>query len=140
MVDQIIDGTVEKLHETFGDAYKYYTEQVKQGLTQPCFLISCLTMGRAQQLGDRYRRDNLFSITYHPGSATDARSECVAIQEALFDALEYITVNNGLVRGTGVTGRMSNGVLVCTVNYDMFVYRVEEIEPMETLQVVAGKG
>ena len=139
--NQIIDGITEKLSATYGDdSYKYYTEQVKQGLRTPCFIVSCVTMGSEQMLGDRYKRNSAFSVTYLPKSTTEAGNECLKIQNTLFDALEYITVGGNLKRGTDIAGRIVDGALVCTVNYDMFIRRVREKDTMITLQVKSGSG
>ena len=40
MIKKIIDGILAALSEEFGDEYTLYTESVKQGMKEPCFLCS----------------------------------------------------------------------------------------------------
>ena len=117
------------------DGIEVITEQVKQGLTEPCFLVSLVNPTNKQVLGNRYYRTNLFSIQYIPQSTTDARSECYEVQDALFEALEYITVSGDLVRGTEMKGEFIDEVLIFLVNYNMFIYRETENDPMEVVSV-----
>ena len=135
MINDIVDGISEKLNEVFGDDYEIYTEQVKQGLQEPCFFISCVNPSTTPMLGTRHLRRNLFSVKYFPQSATDAKAECLDAQDELFAALEYITVDGKLVRGTNIGGEFVDDVLVCTVNYNIFVRRDIEQILMETLEM-----
>ena len=129
MLNDIVDGISEKLNETFG--HEIYTEQVKQGLTPPCFLISLINPASTRVVGPRQLRTNLFSIQYFPKSSTAARAECLDIQDGLFDALSCITVNGDLVRDTNMSGQMVDGVLIFTVNYNFYTRTVIESDPME---------
>jgi hypothetical protein len=135
MLNDIVSGISKELNEAFGDDIEIYTEQVKQGLKEPCFLISCVDHSSTQVVGNRYLRRNLFSIQYFPKSPTNAKAECLDVLDDLFLALEYITVDGKLVKGTGVNGQIIDGVLVVTISYSMFVRKVEpDEEPMETLE------
>jgi hypothetical protein len=135
MLNDIVSGISTKLHGAFGDGYKIYIEEVKQGLTEPCFSISCVNPTNTQVLGNRFFRTNLFSVQYFPKSKTNAKAECLDIQDELFLALEYITVTGDLVRGTNMNGQVIDGVLVFTVNYDLYVRKETDLDPMETLTV-----
>jgi hypothetical protein len=135
MLDKIVDGIVEKLKEAFPDVLKIYTEQVKQGFTEPCFVVNLVNPTNTQFLGNRHYRTNLFSVQYFPESGADAKTECYSVQDALFQSLEYINVGDDLQRGTGMTGNFVDGVLVFNVNYNMYVYSEPEFDPMETLRV-----
>ena len=133
-LNNIIDGICEKLYSEFGSGYEIYTEEVQQNLTEPCFSVVLLNPSMKQVLGKRYKRNNQFCIHYFPQSQNEARNECFAVQERLFDCLEYITVDGDLTMGTGMHGEMSDGVLCFFVNYDMYVYKQEVAEPnMETI-------
>ena len=136
MLNDIVDGISEKLNETFGDDYEIYTEQVKQGLQEPCFTVSCISPASMQVIGNRYLRRNLFSVKYFPQDSTNAKSEYLDVQDKLFLALEYITAGGDLMRGTDMNGQFVDGVLVFMVNYDFFVRGIIENEPIETLETV----
>ena len=139
MINKIIDGICEKLNESFGDGYEIYTELKNQGLKEPCFSVMCVNPISNQVLGNRYFRNNLFSILYFP-SSKEPKAECNAVLESLYLALETITVKEtllnetvkeSLVRGTNMRGELVDGVLNFLVNFNMFVYKVEDADLME---------
>lgn len=127
MINRIIDGIVDAVTSEFGDAYEVYTESVEQGLQEPCFSVLCLNPTIEQFLGKRYFRTNQFVIHYFP-SSYEKRSECNAVLERLFGAMEIITVDGDQVRGTKMNGEVVDNVLSFFVNYDMFVYKEAEEE------------
>lgn len=134
MLDKIVNGISEKLNESFGDGYKIYIESVKQGLKEPCFFIQLVNPMNTRVLNKRFFRENLFVIQYFP--ATDKpKAECYKMQDDLYIALEYITVDGNLQRGIRMRGELVDGVLNFFVNYDMFVIFVEEQTSMEVLEV-----
>lgn len=134
MINNIIDGICVAINDEFGDTYEIYTENIEQGLKEPCFSILCLNPTVEQFLGKRYFRTNQFCIHYFPKSS-EKQFECHQVAERLFECLELITVNGDLKRGTSFHSEISGGVLSFFVNYDMFVYKYEETtEHMETLE------
>jgi len=133
MISKIIDGISVAINSEFGDPYEIYTESIEQGLTEPCFSIVCLNPTVNQVLGKRYFRRNQFCVHYFP-SSSDKRSECHAVIEKLISALEIITVDGDLCRGTDMHCEVVDNVLSFFVNYDMHVYKEETAEPvMETV-------
>lgn len=128
MINKIIDGISVAINSEFGDEYEIYTESVEQGLTEPCFSIVCLNPTINQTLGKRYFRTNQFCIHYFP-SSNIVSAECFSAMEKLISALEHITVDGDLCRGTEMRGEVIDGVLSFFVNYDMYVYKVETPEP-----------
>ena len=133
MIQYIVDGISEKLNEVFGDDYKIYTESKKQGLKAPCFFIQLLNPANTRVLNKRFFRRNLFAIQYFPAS-DEPKAECYKMQDDLYLALEYITVDGDLQRGIRMRGEFSDGVLNFFVNYNMFVTFKEESTPMEILE------
>ena len=133
MINEIIDGISVAINTEFGDDYEIYTEDIEQGLKEPCFSILCLNPTVEQFLGKRYFRTNQFCIHYFPKS-NERRSECNAVAERLFNCLEIITVGGDLIRGTSLHFEISDDVLSFFVNYDLFAYKNEdEAEHMEIL-------
>ncbi len=139
MINKIIDGICEKLNESFGDGYEIYTELKNQGLKEPCFSVMCVNPISNQVIGNRYFRNNLFSILYFPASK-EPKAETNAVLESLYLALETVTiketlpddiVKESLVRGTNMRGELVDGVLNFLVNFNMFVYKVEDADLME---------
>ena len=141
MINKIIDGICEKLNESFGDGYEIYTELKNQGLKEPCFSVMCVNPINNQVLGNRYFRNNLFSILYFP-SSKEPKAECNAVLESLYLALETIkiketlpdeSIKESLVRGTNTHGELVDDVLNFLVNFNMFVYKVEDADLMEEM-------
>lgn len=134
-VNNIISGIAGKLYDTFGAGYEIYTEQVEQGLTEPCFTIGTVRNRAERFLGERYYRRNTFNVNYFPASEETPLAEIRDIEEQLLCALEEITVDGDLVRGTDIEGTISDNVLVLTVSYNMFTCSDKEPEnAMETIE------
>ncbi len=134
MINKLISGISEAIYAEFGAAYKIYKEAVKQGLKEPCFLISCLNPTNEQFLGNRYFRTNQFAVQYFP-STDKVNEECNGVQERLFMALELIDVDGDLTRGTSMHGELTDGVLHFFVNFDFFMKKVVTQDAMDELEV-----
>lgn len=139
MINKIIDGISISLNAEFGDDYKIYTESIEQGLKEPCFSIVCVNPTNELFRGKKYFRKNLFCIQYFPkAKGEDKRSECMDVLERMFDCLEVIKVGEDLQRGTSMHGEVVDQVLNFFVNYDMFVYKVESTDAMETMDLTSN--
>lgn len=137
--NKIIDGVCEALNSEFGDDYEVYTEEIEQGLKEPCFSVALLKPSTTPFLGKRYYKTNFFCIHYFPKSETDAKSECFDVAERLTNCLEYIIVDGDLTRGTEMNSEQVDGVLSFFVNYDMFVIKEQGKEPtMENIVQTFG--
>lgn len=133
MINTIIKAISIAINAEFGDGYEIYMEEIKQDLKEPCFFIQCLNPTYELFLGKRYFRRNQFCIQYFPKAELDSNRECHEVSERLNWCLEYITVN-GPMHGTEMKFQIVDGVLSFFVNYDCFVYRVEENTVMENLE------
>lgn len=98
-------------------------EEIKQGLKEPCFFISCINQDFRRYMGKRYLRQNQFAIQYFPESEVNANEECHGVAERMNWCLETIEVPDGRIHGTQMKYEVVDGVLNFTVNYDCFVYR-----------------
>lgn len=125
MVNEIISSISEVIYAEFGDKYEIYKESVKQGLNEPCFLISCINPKSEQFLGTRYFSTNQFSIQFF---GTGTYAECNDVAEQLFETLEYITVDDDLIRGTSCSVNINSDdyILSFFVNYDTFMHKKAE--------------
>lgn len=138
-INKVTDGICMALNESFGDKCEIYTENVEQGLKEPCFSILVRQTSLDQVIGRRYFRTLPFAVHYFPESKTDPLAEIQDIVEELHDVLEYIEVDGDLLRGTKMSHTVSDGVLVFMVNYDCFVYKDIEPDPeMEILNVTTN--
>lgn len=136
-INKIIDSISIAINDYFGDDYEIYTENVEQGLKEPCFSIIALNPTNNLFRGNKYFRRNQFCIQYFP-STSDKKYECNEIVEDLYDCLEVIKLmdSNKTIRGTKMNGEIIDGVLNFFINYDMYVYKLEEKkEVMEDLKL-----
>lgn len=135
MINQIVDGICTTLNKMFGDTYTIYTESVEQALKTPCFFVSCINPAKSQFLGQRYYNANQFCIQFISDS-DEPKTDCNDIAYRLFEYLEYIQINDNLIRGTKMHAEIVNGVLNFFVNYNMFTYRTEDdSEPMNDIDI-----
>ncbi|WP_246019618.1 phage tail terminator family protein [Bacilliculturomica massiliensis] len=130
----VIDGISVCLSEEFGDEYTIYSEEIKQGLKEPCFFIFPLNPSQTPMPAARYERKNPFDIHYFPKSRYERNSEIENVADRLYTALEYITVNGDMVRGTNFHYEVVDGVLHFFVSYNLFVIRQVQKTPMEQMQ------
>lgn len=133
-INSIIEAVAAALKEKFGDKYTVYAEEVKQGLNEPCFFISCINPSDRQLLGNanrhflatRYFRENRFCIQYFPADPNNGRTESYDAAEELFGCLEEITVEGSPLRGTKMDFEYTDGILSFFVSYNFFVYKTRE--------------
>lgn len=142
MIDSIIEGISTALNAEFGDRYKIYVNELKQGLKEPCFFISCIRHTSRRFFNRRYFREHSFCIQYFPENRNREKEECGGVTDRLFLCLEYITVTGDLMMGTKMRSEFVDGVLNFFVNYDLFMkINPDEIPVMEELsQTVSAKG
>ncbi len=135
MIHAIIEAISIALDDKFGEGYEIYSEEIRQGLKEPCFFIFCLSPSAKLFFGKRYFRINPFCIQYFP--ATDKKQrECLQVAEQMYECLEYLTIDgeDSPMRGTNLKYEVVDGVLNFFVNYDCFIYKMEQQTPMEDLE------
>lgn len=141
MINSIITAISQALDTEFGDDYAIYAEDVAQGLQEPCFFIACINPTSRFFLNRRHFRSNQFCLQYFPADINRAREECNAVAERLYWCLEWISVAGDLTRGTQMRYEVIDNVLHFFVNYDMFVYRLDNTPAMSELtENVSVKG
>ena len=120
MINEIVSAISNAIYLEFGDEYEIYTEDVKQGLKEPCFSISCINPSIKQFFDKKYKTTNLFNILYFPKNE-EIENEINNVRERLFNCLEYINDENYVLRGTNMNTQTVDGVLNFFVNYDFFI-------------------
>ncbi|MGX4600415.1 phage tail terminator family protein [Faecalimicrobium sp. JNUCC 81] len=140
MVNSIIDGISMKLNEIFGDSYEIYSEARDQGFNEPCFFISLLNSTNTPKLKNRFYREYTFEIRYFPSLSNKKNKEINDINEKLINGLEYISLNESLVRGSKINSEVFSNVLHFFINYNVFVVKDkvkdESIESISIKQII----
>lgn len=135
MVNTILDATTVALHNTFGDTYTYYVEDVEQNATKPCFVVGMLNpLLRSTKL-DRYYRTMPLIIHYFTDkdNTLDAKKDCYDVAEKLAEALEFLPVEieECTIMGRDISWEIVEGVLQFYITYNFYVERVREHIYME---------
>ena len=141
-VNMIIEAIAAALNGEFGEEYTVYAEDVKQGLSEPCFFISCINpsdrqlMGNANRhfLASRYYRENRFCIQYFPLEENNGRQESYDKAERLFGCLEEINADGDIIRGTDMNFEYTDGILSFFVSYNFFFFFTREPTVMEKFE------
>ena len=123
MINAMIGSIGTTLKTEFGERYKVYKEEKKQGLTEPCFFIQCLGPTERLFFNKMYLRSGRFCIQYFPEDGLHKNEGCRAVAERLFSCLEHLDVDGDLVRGTKMKYEVVDGILHFFVNYDLFIYK-----------------
>ncbi len=131
MIDTIMNAISTALDAEFGAGYTICTEGITQEMMKPCFFISCVNHTTKRFFGKRYFSQNQFLIQYFPITDTDYQGYH-SVAERVNQCLEYLDAD-GLTHGTQMKYEVAEGILQYYVNYDYFLYKVEENEPMEIL-------
>lgn len=139
MINDIIKGIVSAIRKEFGEGYMIYTEEVRQGLKEPCFFILALNPEYGLYRGHRYFGRNGFVIQFMPPEAENTKNkECHEAAGRIFECLEVIEVSGDKMRGTNMNYEINEGVMSFFVNYDVFTRKTEETESMEELKERMG--
>lgn len=140
MINQILESISMALNQEFGDTYTIYMEEVKQGLTEPCFFVFCLNPSCNLYFNKKYFRENLFCIQYIPATE-EVKEECNAVAERMLGCLEVLSAEKDKFRGSRMNFEVVDNVLNFYVNYNFFVYRLEGKEMMDSIsETINAKG
>lgn len=135
MINKIISAISNAIYLEFGDEYEIYTENVEQGLEEPCFSIFCINPSIRHFFDKRYKTTNLFNILYFPKNS-EPESEINDVRERLYNCLEYISDESDLLRGTDMNTQTIDGVLNFFVNYNFFIRKKIESDDMEGINSI----
>lgn len=138
MLNEIIKGVSMMLKNTFGDGYKVYENDVKQGLKPPCFFIGVLKPELSPLVGKRYLSTNPLDVRFIPLDG-GRNAEMFSVAAELLEALEFITLPSGdLLHGTKMNYEVVDGVLHFFVNYNLTLIKPIDDPKMETLDLDVG--
>ena len=137
MENKIITGISQKLFVTFGLDYKIYTENVEQFLNPPCFYVELLQSSMQQIVSRRYRLENLFDIHFFTNE-NEPKNDFRRVADILYDALEYISVDNDLVRGLNMHYEIVDDVLHFFVSYNLIL--IKTLEPEDKMETLKTRG
>ena len=134
MVNSILDAITKQLGNRFGTNYRYYVEDVEQGLIKPCFTIKSLNPTIRSKSPVLYDRTMPIVLHYFSDSETDLKKDCYAMSEQLTECLEYLPFKNTVLRAEDISFQIVDDVLQVFVTYGFTTRRdTADGDPMETL-------
>lgn len=138
MINDVMDAIAIKLHEVFGDEYEIHKNDIKQGLEEPCFLITLVDSTKENLLNTRSKRLLPFDILFFPNKGN---SQCHSVSDTLMNEFDMIkSVDSVLFRGTKMRSEIVDGVLHFFVNYNYIaMVQEEKMDSMESLEVSNSK-
>lgn len=128
MVNKILNAVTKQLGTTFGKNYRYYVEDVEQGLTKPCFTVDVLIPLQRAKSPVLYDRTIPVVIHYFSGSETKAKNDCYDMSEKIVECLEYLPFEDTKLRGEDISWQLVDDVLQVFVTYKFTTKRVTEPE------------
>lgn len=137
MIEKIISGISRTLFDIFGEDVEIYTEDVKQGFKEPCFIIELVDEKVTNGVAGRLIAKDLFSVTYYPVKDI-ANKDIQKTIGLLRGALRVISVGDDLVRTTNLSLDVADSELHIT--FDTTTHFIESTEniPMERVDKNIG--
>lgn len=131
MVNKVLQAVTKQLGESFGNSYKYYIENVEQGMVKPCFTIDVLeTSGRSRN-AKQYDRTIPLVIHYFNDKQKSLKKDSYDMGEKLSEAIEYLQFEGTFLRGENISYHMVEDVLQLFITYRFRTNRVmDEETPM----------
>lgn len=134
MVDSLLKAVTRQLGKTFGNEYRYYVEDVEQGLKKKCFTVDMIIPIQRSKSPVLYDRTMPIVIHYFSGSENDVKNDCYVMAERIVECLEYLPFKNTKLRGENISWQIVEDVLQIFITYKFTTRRVEEPDnPMEML-------
>ena len=117
MVNKILDAITIRLHSTFGDNYKYYMENIEQGLSKPCFTVDTLIPLQRRKSPVLYDRTMPMVIHYFTEDKQDTKADCYAKAEQIVECLEHLPFESTILRGENISWQIVDEVLQVFITY-----------------------
>ena len=133
MINSIISGMACAIYAEFGEEYTIYKEKISQGLTTPCFYLSCVDAAQNLFRGDVYKIEHRFLVLYFP-SSEDANAECMDVADRLWTTLELIDTKQGKKMGTKMQAEIRDDLLNFSLTYSGYYRRDQQKSYMEHLE------
>lgn len=128
MVNSILTAVTKRLGTTFGNSYRYYVENVEQGLQKPCFTVDMLIPLQRSRGPVLYDRTMPLVIHYFSDSEKDKKKDCYSMAEQIVECLAYLPFETTKLRGEDISWQVVDDVLQVFVTYRFMTKRVENDE------------
>jgi hypothetical protein len=127
MVTSVVNAVTKQLGTTFGNAYRYYVEDIEQGVTKPCFHVAPRITLQRSKSPVLYDRTIPIVVHYFSGSSNNLRNDCYSMGEQVVECLEYLPFKDTLLRGEDISWQMVDDVLQVFITYRFTTKRVVSV-------------
>lgn len=134
MVNSLLSAVTKQLGTTFGDSYRYYVEDVEQGLKKPCFTVDVLVPLQRSKSPFLYDRTMPLVVHYFSDSQTDIKNDCYAMGEQIVNCLEYLPFQDGLIRGEDISWQIVDDVLQVFITYKFTTSKYNPGDSFESIE------
>lgn len=124
MVGKLLNAITKHLGESFGNSYKYYVEDVEQGLKKPCFTIQPLETSMRSRSAIQYDRSVPLVIHYFNDKKESLKKDSYNIGEELAETLEYLPFEGTFLRGENISYHMVEDVLQLFITYQFKTQKI----------------
>lgn len=137
MVEIVINGIIGSLKAEFPD-HKVYTSTVRQGLTEPCFVVVPLKSYVSRKFGDRCIHTYTFAIHFFPKDRDDIET-CFDAQERLSDCLKEIKIQEVKAHCYDFNSHIDDGVLTLECSYNVHLLPIKaNYDVMDEIEIEKG--
>ena len=134
MVTSVVNAVTKQLGTTFGTTYRYYVEDIEQGVEKPCFHVAPRITLQRSKSPVLYDRTIPIVVHYFSGSLNNLRNDCYTMGEQVVECLEYLPFKDAILRGEDISWQMVDDVLQVFVTYRFTTKRVvDSSEAMDKL-------
>ena len=134
MVTSVVNAVTKQLGTTFGTTYRYYVEDIEQGVEKPCFHVAPRITLQRSKSPVLYDRTIPIVVHYFSGSLNNLRNDCYTMGEQVVECLEYLPFKDAILRGEDISWQMVDDVLQVFVTYRFTTKRVVDAsEAMDKL-------
>jgi hypothetical protein len=135
MVNSLLNAITKQLGTKFGTTYHYYMEDFEQNFTKPCFTVDMRLPVQRSRSPVSYDRTMPVVIHYFTNNEKTKKRELYDMAEQIFECLEYLNYQDGLIRGEDISWRITEGVLQFFITYEFKTTRIDlDQDQMETLE------
>ena len=133
MVTSVINAVTKQLGTTFGTTYRYYVEDIEQGVTKPCFYVSPRITLQRSKSPVLYDRTIPIVVHYFSDSQNNLKNDCYSMGDQIIECLEYLPFKNTILRGEDISWQIVDNVLQVFLTYRFTTKRVVDEEAMNEL-------
>jgi len=120
-LNNIVFSISKSIYDEFGERYCIYSEEVKQGISLPCFFIIPIKYSQSAITSNYIKMINEFDIQFLPEQNLNTKNkDIITVCSKIIKCLKYIDIDGKLFKGTNIYSYLKDDTLHLSVNYNFF--------------------